>query len=235
MIQLKGIRGGIDKTGLATLTAAFIAQDITYEQALVAVLPVTLAIPEDSRTIEDWVTHDNFTINATFKGILERAPGKDSPLTEEYSFEEEFMAKPIETHPQIDRLMEKYQGTRNAEGRIQWALNLGSGKGSGTGLGRGKAGTDVNPMFGTTEWQELHLVAVHTYTVRQLPSDFRSRVGSIREGLPGGFELANNSGKWLIRPGSAQRIGDTGWKVTDRYVDVTDIRAEVALRELLKK
>ncbi len=232
MITLKGIRGGIDQTGVATFTAAFLAQDLSYEEALVIAVPARIALPEIGRTVEDWIDDSNFTINVNFRGIVAR-PGQGTVAAEEYTFEEEFVSRPIEQHPQLSALLTKYNGSIGIDGRASFPQKLAASGTTGTGLGNSKATGDDNPMFGARDFQELHLVAVHSYTVRSLPSDFRSKVGTVRTSLPNGFEVSG--GKWLVRPSNAQRMADTGWKITDRYIDVTDTRALKAMQELLKK
>ena len=234
IIKLKGVRGGADKTGLAELTAAFHVEGVTYDQALVIALPVNIGLPEDNRTIEDSIDDQNFTINVTFKGVVSK-PDQKPENSQKFRFEEELVSKPIEAFPKLKDLMSKGGGTKNAQGKIDFPLEVAPAKGSTTGLGGNKSAVVLNEMYGVTTFQELHVVAVHTYTAKKLPADFRKRVGTIRKGLPAIFGLANDAGDWLIRPSEAEGLGETGWLITDRYVDVTNTRGAKALADLLVK
>lgn len=114
-----------------------------------------------------------------------KPPGQE--INESVEGEALFVQEPIELHPSIGTLLEKFNGYRDpADGTVKFAPTLGSGKPSaGTGLSAGGKASSPNPLAGRKTFAVAGCEVLHTYVRDQLPSDLFDDLNAILDNLPG--------------------------------------------------
>jgi hypothetical protein len=111
-----------------------------------------------------------------------------------YSLQPKFGEEPIETHPELKTLMEKYAGTWK-DGRVIFATELP--KGTTVKLGK-KNTTQRNPMSGVEKWKPVEVTWRRSYAAKQIPSDILSRIGRVINNPPGNPPSLPGRTKWLV-------------------------------------
>jgi hypothetical protein len=216
MIRIKGTRFSVDKRGLLTASATYLCDGLS--EAVSGNLPNPFGSGQFiGRSGGEWDTgEEKWVVTGNFEGVVFE-PGADS---EDYSLDAEFSEEPIESHPAISTIMQRYQGTKDEEGRVQFAETItGSGSG-GSGLSNTRQRSEKNPFFGVQSYPAMRMVAAHTYVRRTVPNSIYRRVGTVLNSLPSGFDEPGGR-KWVVMPPLARRRGDA-WEITERYKDVGD-------------
>ncbi len=127
-----------------------------------------------------------------------------------YGFDPGFSERPIQLHPKIDDLLDKYEG-QVIDNQIIWPLNLGDDGAGTSGLSRGNewqhvtgndrvgaaAASDVNPMFGRDSYLAFQ---GGTYFYRYMVAN--------ESEIPNIFGKIYGSGSL---PGAAPRFGSRNW------------------------
>jgi hypothetical protein len=140
-------------------------------------------------------------------GLRERATYEWSP-----TFEQTDIAK----HPNIEGLMNKYQGEQDASGSIIFPRELSSSSGQ-SGLSGGQSGpATVNPMYGVTEFLSLGGVWSETALELNIPNDLFDSIGQVATGVPGSLQTPADR-FWLTLPPMISQHGDR-WKVVRRWM-----------------
>jgi hypothetical protein len=168
MIRIKGTRFSVDKRGLLTASATYLCDGLS--EAVSGNLPNPFGSGQFiGRSGGEWDTgEEKWVVTGNFEGVVFE-PGADS---EDYSLDAEFSEEPIESHPAISTIMQRYQGTKDEEGRVQFAETItGSGSG-GSGLSNTRQRSEKNPFFGVQSYPAMRMVAAHTYVGGQCPTVF---------------------------------------------------------------
>lgn len=127
----------------------------------------------------------HYQVTLTYEG---KSP--DGPPTNETQETAEgeavYVQEPIELHPRIETLLEKFGGTRDPQtGKVTFPDQLPQkGTGSGTGLSRTGSGSRTNPMAGRTTYAVVGGEVLHTYVREQLPGDIFEDLNMILDHLP---------------------------------------------------
>ena len=153
-----------------------------------------------------------------FEGAEPNAPLNPDGEQYEYSFDGSFNQEPIQSHPNLQFLLDTYGGTVDADGDIRWELNLpdsAKGRVGGLRLPKTKDGKPKNPLFGTESWLALGAVWSITYAVRALPDDLLDDVGCIV--TPRGNPPTPADRNWLKMAPVGRKRGNVG-QVTERFM-----------------
>jgi hypothetical protein len=199
--QVAGIRGGRDRHGVATITLPLFAKNIAECYTLG---PKTLlGMPETDR---DWAEGEGgmLVVLITYSGETE---GNDSSGNEAgaigrvtYALRPTWGEEPVETHPLIKTLMQKYAGVWK-DGRVIFPPDYKPGTGATGGLGRGsQTSSQRNPMFGVEKWRPVEVTWQREYAARVVPADILSRVGKVISNPPGNPPELSGRTKWLVEP-----------------------------------
>jgi hypothetical protein len=229
MIRIKGTRFGVDKRGLLTGNATYLCDGLS--EAVSGTLPNPFGSGQFvGRSGGEWDTgEEKWVVQGNFEGVVFE-PG---PESEDYSLDAEFSEEPIEAHPSITTLMERYQGTKGDDGRVQFAELITGQSGGGSGLSNNRQRTEKNPFFGVQSYPAMRMVAQHSYVRRSVPNSIYRKVGTVLNSLPAGFDEPGGR-KWVVMPPLARRRGD-GWEITERYKDVGDDPHVEILSQLVRR
>jgi len=208
-----------ERTGATTITAKFLADNL--EEAL------TTAASKDyndcKRTqvrVDQDESGTKYIVTATYEGGVEGGGGGgggggDNDPADVFDWSPSFEQVDILTHPTIDDLLKKYEGTIDPEnGTIRWAEELKQSAASG--LGGGTSKTTKNPMLGVREFLSLGGVWSRKKLYNQIPNSVFSSVGKITTSVPGGLPDPGNR-FWLTMPPIVTQRGNR-WEVTDRWM-----------------
>ena len=229
LIQLNGVSGGIDRRGLVVVKYKFACTDTDEISALKATLPVSPAgLAEVGREIENWVSNSNFIISARFEGDIREEPTESQ---DQFFIGGEWREEPIETFTDREALEKEYGAYEDPDtGRLKFPETLESA--SSGGIGKQKASTK-NPLFGTTTFPALRLVAVHSYVRKTVPASVFTNVGNVVKNLPAGFDAPPNK-TWIVDTPQVRWRG-TCWEIVEKWKDVENLQHLEALYLLLGK
>lgn len=210
--EVDRITGSMDSSGVVTSTIKYMVKTehdcVTYKRGE---LHPTLGIPESERSWEEEAPCGfGFLLTIVYKSIGTIDGEEDIELDSSYSEE------PIESHPNLLKIMEKYQGFTNSEGEIEFPKTYEPEKG-GFGLDKreGEEEEKKNPMFGVKTWLALASVVRRTWISSRRPS--LSRMGRIVKSVPGGFQTPEGH-DWIIMPPKSRRRGDGYYENTEEYL-----------------
>lgn len=205
---MPGSGGKRDKTGLITYN------DIWFAPTLADVLTVGEAPFGLQETDRDWAKLDGFEdayqVTITSDGFQE---GIDEGEVV-YDLDPSFSEEPIESHAFFLRLKEKYGGTLDDKGKVQWLETYTDTKGGLTGNGPDK--TKKNPLFGIATYQALKSVFRMTYAKRDQPHGLLEKAGQVTDTLPGGYETPEGR-DWLWLPAKVSERGNA-YSVSEELV-----------------
>lgn len=216
--ELHGIQGGVDNIGVGTVTIPYVAR--TLEECFtVAIGRSVYGLPEKSRSFQHF-EGGIFTVNVVYEG---QNPATSSAVKRaedvQYSLRSAYEESPIEMHPRIDELVEKYGG-RWDNGRVIFPpLYKPYSNLAGVGLTRAVGAdqvVDKNPMCGVEKFKELGVVWQRTYAAKEIPADVLSRVGRFIGIPPGTPPELRGQTKWLVLPPSVTQRGNVV-EVTEEY------------------
>jgi hypothetical protein len=205
-----------DKFGVITLTVNWVVD--TLEETMSVGASMVFGLPETGRNgaqMDDGKGRYKLTI--TYAGSQDDS----KPNQERWSGRLSFREEPIESHPQIMRLMRDYEGSFEGEGserKVVWPEFLkGSDKGSGFSKAQGGSGVK-NPMFGARTYPVLVGEITHSYQRKQRPADLLTKVGKVLASLPSGSGLQTPSGYcWVTQLPEWDQQGGC-WKIDDHYM-----------------
>jgi hypothetical protein len=214
--QTVGITASTDEIGIRTITVPFIAE--TLDDALNYGEQSFQGLPK----IRHEVTQDE---NGWFSGVLtyqgqQSEPGAGDP-PKVYSLQSSYEEEPIESHPRLKELMEKYSGSKGADGRVQWAEEIES-ENKSRGFGKAEeSSTKPNPMFGVEKWKKLSVIWTVTYAARTIPGDALNRIGRTLASPPGNPPKLAGRSRWLAMPVRATKRGNVA-EITEEFLLLDD-------------
>lgn len=218
--EIKGIIGGTDEIGVTSYQVPFYAKSIEECTTVGRGYKVN-GLPEKSRT---WAPGDGgiFVVTILFQGQSDPA---DSPKASEVQIgvRPSYHEEPIEMHPDIIEIMEKYSGAKDASGRIVFDPYYTPGKDGARGLpGNSQDKTSKrNPFFGVEKFMKLDVTVTRTYAAKAIPGDLLSRIGKVVSAPPGAPSGYANRRKWLVMPPTANQRGNVA-EVTEEYLLLDD-------------
>jgi hypothetical protein len=127
---------------------------------------------------------------------------------------------PIETHPSLQTLLKKYNGTIDpSTRRATWPEKYSPQNGSGLTAGAdGPAAPVKNPMSGVRFYTKAAAIFRHTQQMQFIPSDIWNNVGKMVAQLPAGFPnpppYFNENGEnipyyWIVLSPQIYRQGES--------------------------
>lgn len=206
--QMLGLSGSRDERGLVSLAVPWNCATLAETLAVGGASP--FGLPEVARAISQ-LDDGSFQVTITFEGTEALEGQADS-----FEFDSSFREEPIESHPAIDTIKERYGGTLGSDGRITFPEKLSGIRGSGTGLGNRRDSSESNPMFGVATYLVLNAVFRHTYLRRTIPNDLLDRVGTTRDNLPEGFPTPPGR-NWLVMPPKVARRGNA-YEISEEWM-----------------
>jgi hypothetical protein len=197
--QMLGLSGSRDERGLVSLAIPWNCATLAETLSVGGANP--FGLPEVGRALSQ-LDDGSFQVTIAFEGTENPEGQADS-----FEFDSSFREEPIESHPAIESIKERYGGTLNSEGRLTFPEKIPGNRGGGTGLGARRESGGANPMFGVSTYLVLNAVFRHTYLRRTIPNDLLNQVGTTRDSLPEGFPTPPNR-NWLVMPPKVVRRGN---------------------------
>ena len=195
-----GTKGSRDDTGLLSVSVPYYVP--TEQEILTVGLEPPYGLTEVGRDWSDVEGMSGFMVEVSYEGFED---GKDESEEESIEFDPSFAEEPIESHPAFITLKNKYGGTLDDKGKVQWPETY-KPKGSALQASGGNA-EQKNPLFGISTYLALKSVFRRTYTVRTLPNDLLDQIGEIVESLPEGFPTPSGR-NWLRLPPKVSKRGN---------------------------
>ena len=205
MIQLWGVRGRTEPTGLASVAVAYHVESMA--DALGSDLPRPADMPAD--LIENWGLRGfekwwdgGYIVNAVFEGLSDTT-------RHQWGFYPSFKEAKLVSHPQFQDLLAKYGGTYDpTTGVIIWQASLDGG--AAGGLPGSSAGqTNPNPMFGQDSYAEVAVIYRSSKVLMAPPRDSLSRIGTVFDTLPDGVDVETPEGRnWVVMPSPFVKRGE---------------------------
>ena len=218
--EIKGITGGIDEIAVISYAIPYVARSVE-ECATVARGRIVNGLPEKSRT---WQAGEGavFIVTVIYQGQQDPS---ESPQEVQTSVRPSFSEEPIESHPDIIKIMEKYAGSVDPRtGRITFQPNYTPGDNGDRGLPGGSSGGSAqkkNPFFGVEKYMKLNVTFTRTYAAKALPGNLLSQIGRVVGTPPGAPAGYKNRKKWLVMPPAANQRGNVV-EVTEEYLLLDD-------------
>jgi len=199
--EIKGIQGSVDKIGVKQITVPYYARNLE-ECAVVAQGRIVDGLPEESRT---WQPGEGamFIVTVIYQG---QEDPTDNPKASniQTSLQTSWEEEPIETHPKINEIIEKYAGDVDPNTKaVTFPQFYVPGKDGKRGLDDHASvlkGSVKNPFFGVFKYKKLTVVYSRTYAISKIPGNLLTRVGKIVNTPPGSPPELKGRTKWLVLP-----------------------------------
>lgn len=225
--QQEGISGGRDETDIISFNVSYTAYTLE-ECETVAQGVIVNGLPEDSR---QWSSEPGGTlkVDVLYRGKrTDNANDRKVKTNVETSWQEE----PIEAHPDIVEILEKYEGQlRNGTVYFKptYTPKVDSNA-PGAGLNKDAGKEKKNPFFGVTKYKRLTVIFTRTYSMFGYPGALLAGVGKVVSRPPDAPADLPSRRKWLVLPPSASGLGNVN-EITERY----ELLDESTPEELYKK
>jgi hypothetical protein len=180
--EIRNYQASIDRFGVESGTVLWHAD--TLEEARSVGAASIGGVPLVGRSFGAGNDPQAYAVVVTYEG---KAPdGQPTGVGVEETVEGEalFIQEPIELHPNLESVMERFGGSRGQDGRVKFDDTLGKGKGVGTGFSLGGKRSQVNPMAGRTTFAVAGCEVLHSYVRETLPSDIFADLNQILDNLP---------------------------------------------------
>ena len=196
--RMSGTKGTRDDTDLLSISVPFYAPN---EGAVLEVgKEPPLGLAEVGREWDDIEGLEGFQVTVNYEGFED---GRDEG-GESIEFDPSFAEEPIEAHPRFLELKNRYGGTLDDKGKVQWNETYTP---SDSALSSGGAKEKKNPLFGVSTYLALKSVFRRTYTVREFPKEAFDNIGEIVEELPDDFPTPSGR-NWLRLPSKISKRGN---------------------------
>lgn len=181
--EIKNYTASIDRFGVESGSVLWHADTID-EARSVGVASIG-GVPLVGRSFQPGNDPQAYAVTVSYEG---KAPdGQPTGVGVEETVEGEalFIQEPIELHPRLEALLERFGGFRDTDGRVKFADTVPSkGSGGGSGLSRGAKSSATNPMAGRTTFAVAGCEVLHSYVRETLPSDIFADLNQILDNLP---------------------------------------------------
>lgn len=170
------------------------------------------------RSVQAHDDGEHFIVTNTYAGAeIPQGGATYDDKTTVYDMQVSWEEEPIETHPNISDLLNKYAG-RIVNGEVLFDKEIpASAKSSGgAGLGKGQSAPTKNPMYGVVRWKKLGVTWAATRILGSLPSDILDNVGK-RKTPPGSTPTLPTDTAWMQLPPRASKRGSV-WQVTEEWM-----------------
>lgn len=124
----------------------------------------------------------SYDVSCSYEGRSSGNPPPSPEVNESVEGEVTFIHQPIETHPRLSVLLEKFGGSIGADGKVKFSAQLPASK-SGTGFGTKKS-TNANPLYGLTTFAVAGMEVVHTFIDDRLSDAVTRDLNEILTELP---------------------------------------------------
>lgn len=182
-IEMAGGGGGFQSTGKITLNKKYFVTDATQLNTA-PIISGYLATQINFTRLNDTAFEQNVTYeaqqengNSDTGGVVWLENGLRGTFEMFCSYE----TRPIENHPRLTKLFEKFGGFLNGDVAV---FNLLLSAGS-TALSSGKA--TRSPMFGVRNYKEITMILRHTYMVKNIAGSIWNTMGKVTTTLPAGI------------------------------------------------
>lgn len=202
---MSGTTGSRDKTGLLSITIPYHVDRL--EEVLTVGLTPPFGLTEQDRKWDD-IEGSGFEVSVTYEGLED---GKDEGNTE-YDFDPSFSEEPIESHPLIEELVDRYDG-QVKDNKVTFPSTIPDDSG---GLGGGDGGERSNPLAGLTTFLSLRSVFRMTYTRKKLPKNLLRDIGTIKSGLPNSFPTPAGR-DWIVMAPKVSERGNA-FQITEEWM-----------------
>lgn len=181
--ERKFYEASIDRFGIEQGTMIWHAD--TLEEARSVGVSSIGGVPLVGRRFGPGEDPRTYAVTLSYEGKAPDGQPQGVGIEETVEGEALFIQEPIELHPSLETLMERFGGYRDTDGRVKFSDTLPSrGTGSGSGLSRGAKTTATNPLAGRTTFAVAGLEVLHSYVRDSLPSDLFADLNRILENLP---------------------------------------------------
>lgn len=210
-LQLVGETATRERTGEATLKVSFHSDEWLGE------IPIYYRGLKYETTEKAQQEDGTFILTVTYRGFYNEdgsasSEGQDDETSAVYEWSPSFEQTSITKHPDIEWLLEKYNGTVDeASDSVIWPKSLKSDDGTEEGSYK------RNSMFGVTNFLSPGGVWSETRVKSNIPSDLFSKIGTVLEEDPPGGINAPSDRFWLTMPPEISQVG-ASWKVTRRWM-----------------
>lgn len=191
--EMLGETGQIQDTGSFTISKKYfvaladLAQLQTVPAPPAGFRAKSLSYVKITGGFEKTVVFESFTAS-TSSPVVENRAGVEGRF--ELESQDEF--RPIEAHPDIAYLVDKYQGQEKG-GKVNFPREYTPKGGGGLGSGGGK---QRNPMFGVFFFPVISAIFRHTFQVQEIPTDIWTTCGKVIMQLPANFPSPPD---WIAR------------------------------------
>ncbi len=195
-VKVNAASGSINAQGLIAHQVEWFVSD--FGQVLTVGDETVLGgIPEKTR---QWnlLHHENFGWSVTIKYEGIEADGDEDDDEFTWEFTPAIAEQPIETHPLIEKLKERFGGTVGDDGRVTFPALLPETAESSGLTDNGEAGTK-NPMAGWTSYMQTGGVFTRSYVRLRVPRGLAKKANTVVANLPGDFKDLTPKGRnWMV-------------------------------------
>lgn len=212
-------KGGIDELGIASHTVDYRVE--TLEEAYFIGEGEFEGLHEKPGG-RSWnrASNGDYIVSVTYEGLV-----LDTGL-EYFEVITSKSEEPLESHPYLQQLKEKFGGYLDEEGKIKFPEFMPAGadlRQAFQQLGlRGPAptgeSTEANPMFGWDSYLVKGSIVEHRFTTTEFPQDLYDRDGDIIEEVPADYIQTPPETNWLIDVGNVREVVRIGGNSTGEII-----------------
>ena len=221
-IEMTGGGGGYGATGKVTLNKKYFVTDVNKLNTAPLIDGFSATNISFTR-INDNAYEQNVTYESQQAGGFQENGGVvwlQNGVRGTFEMFCSYESRPIENHPRLLQLFEKFGGSLNNQEAVFNLLLTGGG----TGLSGDNA--KKSPMYGVRHYKEITLILRHTYMVSNVSGSIWSNTGKITSTLPAGIPVPpgekDDEGneikpQWLMQAPALSKQG-SAWQVVQEYV-----------------
>lgn len=197
--------GSLSATGIRTETLLF---SQVPRAAVLTVAPALFEGLSQKPGGRSWSPEKNGMWQVTV--VYEGAPGDipDPEAKENFQWLPNRSVENIESHPDIQSLIDEYGGIPGADGKYTWPLKTPKKKADGGGAlwNAPAAADDTNPMHGAENYVRKGLSVRWSFVSRSFPYAWVGKDGQVLESIPGGWKTPKGR-NWSVSVESIQSRG----------------------------
>jgi len=211
--EIHGIEGGTDELDITSITVPYMARSLE-EARTVALGRIVSGLPEKNRTFTAGAG-GLYIVHVLYEG--QPPIFGDQPTKFVIGLKTAYTEEPIEAHPKINEIVEKYNGQWDENGNVHFPPTY-TPKTSARGAAKTATKEKKNPYCGVQKRKKLEISYTRTYASGRLPASLILNIGhviSTPPGFPSDVTLPSKS-KWLIMPLEAPQRGNV-FEITEEY------------------